>query len=87
MTSYEVQIGAVRSEPFTIIVQAENLVIRKRDAIDGVSPAIVAILVLVDVVTKMDHVINRVLRIVSLVILMDVYKRMYQPCGQSCHMR
>jgi hypothetical protein len=61
VTSYEVQIGAVRSEPLTVIVQAENFVVRKRDAVDGVSPSIVAILVLVDVVAKMNHVINRVL--------------------------
>ena len=65
MASYEVQVGAVRSEPLTVIVQAENFVVRKRDAVNGVSPAIVAILVLIDVVAKMNHIINRVLYVFS----------------------
>jgi hypothetical protein len=78
MAGKQVQIRAVSCEPFAVVVQAKDLVVGKRDAANGVTPAIVAILVLIDVVTKMNHVVNRVLA--------DVTKHSLQACGDSTNL-
>jgi hypothetical protein len=58
----QVRIRAIGCKPLPVVVEAENLFVRKWDAVDRVSPAIVAILVLVDVVTEMNDIVDRVLR-------------------------
>jgi len=62
MACKQVGIRAIGCKPLPIVVEAKNLFVGKWDAIDRVSPAIVAILVLVDVVTEMNNIVDRVLK-------------------------
>jgi hypothetical protein len=61
MTGNQVQICSVGGKPLAVVIKAKNFLVRKRDATEGVSPAIVAVLVLIDVITEMYYIINRVL--------------------------
>jgi hypothetical protein len=62
MISNQVQVCAIGCQPLAVIVKTENLLVGKRDATKSISPAIVPILVLVNVVPKMDDIIDRVLK-------------------------
>jgi hypothetical protein len=61
MTGDQIQISPVGCQPLAVVVEAVDLLIRKRDATNGVSPAVVAIFVLIDVISKMDYIVDRVL--------------------------
>jgi hypothetical protein len=54
----EVKIGTVGSQTLAVVVQSEDLAVRQRDTSDTVAPAIVAIFVFVDVVSKMNNIVN-----------------------------
>lgn len=62
MACKQVGIRAIGCKPLPVVVEAKNLFVGKWDAVDRVPPAIVAILVLVDVVTEMNDIVDRVLR-------------------------
>jgi hypothetical protein len=51
VTFYEVQICAVGGQTLTVIVQGENLPIRQRDTPEAIPPAVVAVLVFVNIVS------------------------------------
>ena len=61
VASEQVKISSVCSEPPSIVVKSEDLVVWLGNTVDRVAPPVISILVLIDVVTKMDNVIDRVL--------------------------
>jgi len=61
MASNEIKVGTVSREPLTVVVKSEDLTVWLRNAAKRVAPAVISILVFVDVVTEMNDVINRVL--------------------------
>jgi hypothetical protein len=61
MASNKVQIRTICCKPLAVIVKTVNLLIWQRDATERISPAIVSIFVFIDVVTKMNNIIDRVL--------------------------
>ena len=62
VTCDEVEIGAVGSNSLAVVVECCNFLVGKRDTANCLSPTVVAVLVLVNVVTEVDNVVNRVLR-------------------------
>ena len=61
VASYEVQVGTVCSEPPTVVVESVDLMVGLRDTTDAVAPTVISVLVLVDVVAKMNNIIHGVL--------------------------
>ena len=61
VASEQVKISSVCSEPPSIVVKSEDLVVWLGNTVDRVAPPVISVLVLIDVVTKMDNVIDRVL--------------------------
>jgi hypothetical protein len=57
----EVQVSTVGRESPSVVVESVNLVIRLRNTTDAISPTIISVFVLVDVVAKMHNVVYRVL--------------------------
>lgn len=57
----EVIIIAVGGKALAIIVQRDDCFVRQWDAIDGVPVAVITLLVLVDVITQVDHVVYGIL--------------------------
>jgi len=60
MAQEKVQIRSVLGQSSTIIIEREYLVIWLRNTADRVSPAIITILVLIDIIAKMNNVVNGV---------------------------
>jgi hypothetical protein len=50
VASKKIEIGTVSGKALAIVVECRDLLVRKRDAADGLTPAVVTVLVLVDVV-------------------------------------
>jgi hypothetical protein len=61
MTSHEIKVGTVSREPLSVVVKSKDLTVWLRNAAKRVAPAVISILVFVDVVTEMNDVINRIL--------------------------
>lgn len=60
MAEQQVKIRAVSRQSLSVIVESEYLAIWERNAIDAVSPSVVAILIFVNVISQMNHVVDRV---------------------------
>lgn len=60
MTQNQVMVRSVGGMSLPIIIKSIDLSVRQGDAADGVAPAILTISVLVDVVSKMKHIIDGV---------------------------
>jgi len=61
VASNEIKVGTVRRKPLSVVVKSEDFTVWLRNAAKRVAPAVISILVFVDVVTEMNDVINRVL--------------------------
>ena len=61
MTEQKVEIGSVSRNSFPVIIESEDGLVWQRHTADRLAPAIVAILILVDIVTKMEHIVHRIL--------------------------
>jgi hypothetical protein len=61
VTGEQVQVRTVGSKSLAVVVQTVDLLVRLWNATDRVSPAVVAVLVLINVVTKMNNVVDGVL--------------------------
>lgn len=57
MTGYQIKVRPVCCKALSIIVQAEGLFIWEGDPTEALTPAIVSVLVLVDVITQVNHVV------------------------------
>jgi hypothetical protein len=68
VASNEIQVGTVSREPPAVVVESEDLVIGLGDTADAVSPAVISVLILIDVIAKMNNVVNGILLVVSLVL-------------------
>lgn len=63
MAGNKVQIGTVCRNTLAVVVQAENFLVWQRNTTNAITPAVVAILVFVDIVTEMNNIINGVLQL------------------------
>jgi hypothetical protein len=50
----EIKIGAVGGNPLAVVVERVNLLVRQGDTPKGVAPAIVSLLVFIDIITKLQ---------------------------------
>lgn len=57
MTGNQVQVGSVCSYPLPVVIETVDFLVRERNSADALTPAIVAVLILVNIVTEMDNVI------------------------------
>ena len=63
MTGQEIQISTVGRQSLAVVVKGVDFAIRLWDTSKAVAPSVVSIGVLVDVVTKMNDIVNGVLRL------------------------
>ena len=61
VTSHQVQISPVLRNAPAVVVETINLLVGLRNSTERVAPSVVAVLILVNVVAKVDHVVDRVL--------------------------
>lgn len=61
MTEQQIKISPIGRDPLPIIIQGINLPIGQGHPPNTLAIAIIPILILVDIITEMDHVIDRVL--------------------------
>ena len=57
----EIEIGAVGGVTLAVVVKRKDFLVRQRNALDGRTRTVVAVLVLVNVVPEMDNIIHSVL--------------------------
>lgn len=57
----KIQVGAVGCKSLAVVVQSVDVTIRLWDTANAVTPAIFAVLVLVNVVSEVDDIVYRVL--------------------------
>jgi hypothetical protein len=57
----QIEVSSVGGKPPSVVVKSENFVVWLRNAVDRVTPPVVSIFVLIDVITKMNNIVNRVL--------------------------
>lgn len=60
MTQNQIMVRSVGGMSLPIVIKSIDLSVRQGDAADGVAPAILTISVLVDVVSKMKHIVDGV---------------------------
>lgn len=58
MTEEEVEVCSVGGEAFSIVVEGEDWPVWQRDPPDALTPTVVAVLILVDIVAQVYHVVN-----------------------------
>lgn len=61
MAGDEIQVGSIRCDPRAVVIERKDLLVRLWDAANTISPAVVSILILVNVITKVNDVVYRVL--------------------------
>lgn len=57
----QIQVGLVGGVALAVVVESEDGVVRHRDTVNAVAPAVHAVLVLVEVVTEMEDIVHGVL--------------------------
>lgn len=65
VASDQIQVSSIGCQPLSIVIEGEYLFVRKRNTAYAVSPAVVAILVFVNIISQEDHVVNRILFFIS----------------------
>jgi hypothetical protein len=63
VAGHKIQISAVCCNSLTVVVKSQDLPVRQRNASHTVAPAIVSVLVLVDVVSEVNDIVYRVLSV------------------------
>lgn len=63
MAGEEIQICAVSGQSLAVIVKSDNLSVGKRDTTNALAPTVVSVLVLINIVTEMYYIVNRVLHV------------------------
>jgi hypothetical protein len=61
VAGHKVQIGAVCCNSLAVVIECQDLPVGQRNASRTVAPAIISVLVLVDVVSEVNDVVYRVL--------------------------
>jgi hypothetical protein len=57
----KIQISTVSCNPLAVVIEGVDFTVRKRNAVDAVAPAVISVLVLVNVVAEMNNIVNGVL--------------------------
>jgi hypothetical protein len=60
----EIEVGTVCRKPPSVVVKSKDLAVWLRNATKRIAPPVISILVFIDVVAKMNDVINRILIII-----------------------
>lgn len=61
MTEQKIEIRPVRCNPLPVVVERVDGLIWQRDSANRLTPAVIAVLILVYVIPKVEHVVDRVL--------------------------